>query len=114
MEQAPEPTPPAQPAPETTAPAASTATAVKPKPPRVDSLPPFRVLLHNDDVNEILYVVGTIQELTTLTREHAVLATLEAHRTGVTLLLTTHKERAELYRDQFKSKKLTVTIEPAT
>ena len=39
--------------------------------------------------------------------------TLEAHNAGVSLLLTTHKERAELYQDQFKSKGLTVTIEPA-
>jgi len=105
-------TPP--PAPLSDAPASATATAVKPAPPRVDSLPPFRVLLHNDDVNDMVYVVGTIQELTALTRELAVTAMLEAHRAGVTLLLTTHKERAELYRDQFKSKKLTVTIEPAT
>jgi hypothetical protein len=28
-------------------------------------------------------------------------------------VLVTHKERAELYVDQFKSKSLTVTIEPA-
>ena len=33
--------------------------------------------------------------------------------TGVALLLTTHKERAELYQEQFQSKGLTVTIEPA-
>jgi ATP-dependent Clp protease adapter protein ClpS len=39
--------------------------------------------------------------------------TREAHNTGVALLLVTHKERAELYVDQFKSKSLTVTIEPA-
>ena len=32
---------------------------------------------------------------------------------GVALLLVTHKERAELYADQFQSKGLTVTIEPA-
>jgi hypothetical protein len=36
----------------------------------------------------------------------------EADKTGVALLLTTHKERAELYKDQFESKGLTVTIEP--
>ena len=28
-------------------------------------------------------------------------------------LLTTHKEKAELYQEQFQSKGLTVTIEPA-
>ena len=37
----------------------------------------------------------------------------ELRARGTTLLLTTHKERAELYKDQFTSKGLTVTIEPA-
>jgi ATP-dependent Clp protease adapter protein ClpS len=55
----------------------------------------------------------TIVELTTLNEQDAKLRTLEAHETGVALLLTTHKERAELYKDQFESKGLTVTIEPA-
>ncbi len=37
----------------------------------------------------------------------------ELHETGVALLLTTHKELAELYKEQFQSKGLVVTIEPA-
>ena len=37
---------------------------------------------------------------------------LEAHRTGVSLLLSTHQEHAELLAEQFASKSLTVTIEP--
>ena len=45
--------------------------------------------------------------------QDAVLRTHECHETGVALLLVTHKERAELYREQFQSKNLTVTIEPA-
>src|SRR5437667_10852952 len=98
-----------------------TATATKPKraqktkpkqkPPQL--LPPWKVLLHNDDKNDMLFVVVTIMELTTLGEQDAKLRTLEAHETGVALLLTTHKERAELYKDQFESKGLTVTIEPA-
>ena len=82
-----------------------------PKPPQ--QLPPWKVLLHNDEKNEIMFVVRTIMELTALGEQTAKLRTLEAHTTGVALLLTTHKERAELYRDQFQSKGLTVTIEPA-
>jgi ATP-dependent Clp protease adaptor protein ClpS len=82
------------------------------KPPQ--PLPPYKVLLHNDDVNEVEFVVHTIVALTPLNTEDAVLRTLEAHETGVALLLTTHKERAELYREQFQSKGLTVTIEPAS
>jgi ATP-dependent Clp protease adaptor protein ClpS len=83
----------------------------KQKPPQ--PLPPWKVLLHNDDVNAMEFVVLSIVELTPLNEKDAVLRTLEAHETGVALLLTTHKERAELYMDQFTSKGLTVTIEAA-
>ena len=76
-------------------------------------LPPWKVLLHNDDKNDVFYVVETIVELTPLNEQDAKLRMLEAHETGVALLLTTHKERAELYKDQFQTKGLTVTIEPA-
>src|SRR5271163_4415050 len=83
--------------------------APKKSPPK--QLPPWKVLLHNDDKNPIEFVVLTIVELTPLNKEDAVQRTLEAHNNGLTLLLTTHKERAELYKDQFTSKGLTVTIE---
>jgi ATP-dependent Clp protease adaptor protein ClpS len=76
-------------------------------------LPPWKVLLHNDDKNDRLFVVNSIMELTPLNETDAVLRMKEADETGVALLLTTHKERAELYKDQFQSKGLTVTIEPA-
>ena len=91
-----------------------TSTTTKPRtsPPRVDKLPPFKVLLHNDDHSDMLDVVKAIVELTPLRKESAVQRMLEAHARGVSLLLTTHKERAELYREQFHSKRLTVTIEP--
>src|SRR3954470_14965608 len=85
-------------------------TKEKPKLPGM--LPPWKVLLHNDDKNEFLFVINTILELTPLKEQDAVLRTEEAHRTGVSLLLVTHKERAELYKDQFESKSLTVSIEP--
>lgn len=86
----------------------------KPKksPPR--QLPPWRVMLHNDDKNEFEDVVKTIRKLTTLSKEEAVLRTIEAHNTGVALLLVTHQERAELYVEQFTSCGLTATTEPAT
>lgn len=81
------------------------------KPPQ--PLPPWKVLLHNDDKNEMMFVVTTIVELTPLNEQDAALRTLEAHQEGVALLLTTHKERAELYLEQFQTKGLTVTIEAA-
>jgi ATP-dependent Clp protease adapter protein ClpS len=44
--------------------------------------------------------------------EEAVIRTLEAHESGLALLLVTHKERAELYVDQFGTFSITLTIEP--
>src|SRR5437016_2226340 len=85
--------------------------APKKRPPEM--LPPWKVLLHNDDRNDIYFVVLTIVELTPLNEDAAKQRTEEAHKTGVSLLLVTHKERAELYKDQFETKGLTVTIEPA-
>ena len=81
-------------------------------PPRVDVLPPYRVLLHNDEVTDAMYVVETLCDLTPLMPQRAAAVMLEAHRTGVALVLVTHLERAELYVDQFRSKKIRVTIEP--
>ena len=81
------------------------------KPPQ--PLPPWKVLLHNDDKNELGFVVRTVMELTPLNEQEAEQRTVEAHKSGLALLLTTHKERAELYQEQFTSKGLTVTIEPS-
>jgi ATP-dependent Clp protease adaptor protein ClpS len=93
---------------------ASTATkpAQKPAPTDPGRLPPYKVLLHNDDINDMGHVVLSILKVTTLSLEEAELKMIEAHRTGVALLLVTHKERAELYEEQFRSFGLTVTIEP--
>ncbi len=93
---------------------AATATKTRPAKPsrKVEHLPPWRVLLHNDDVNDQLYVVESITKITPLGLKDAARCMLEAHITGVSMLLVTHRERAELYKDQFHSKGLTVTIEP--
>ena len=89
--------------------------SVKPSPVRKPpaQLPPWKVLLHNDDVNDMQHVVDTLMELTPLGKQDAELRTVEANDTGVALILVTHKERAELYQEQFTTKQLTVTIEPA-
>jgi len=75
-------------------------------------LPPYKVLLHNDEVNTFEHVIRSIVQIAALQPEEAIVKALEAHETGVALLLVTHLERAELYADQFTSVKLTVTIEP--
>jgi ATP-dependent Clp protease adaptor protein ClpS len=75
-------------------------------------LPPWKVLLHNDDQNSMDQVVEIIYTLTPLNREQALARMQEAHNAGSALLLVTHRERAELYLEQFQSCRLTVTIEP--
>ncbi len=92
--------------------ATATATRPAPSPPRPRRLPPYRVLLHNDDVNDMLFVASAIVELARLTRPEALERMLEAHQQGLSLLLVTHREHAELLEEQFQSKGLTVTIEP--
>jgi ATP-dependent Clp protease adaptor protein ClpS len=95
----------------TAQPKKATKKVPKRKPPGY--LPPWKVLLHNDDKNPRDFVTITIVELTPLNKQEAEMRMMEADKTGVALLLVTHKERAELYQDQFQSKGLTVTIEPA-
>ena len=79
---------------------------------RCQQLPPFRVVLHNDDVNTFDHVIVTIVKLTPLEPTQAVERTLEAHETGCSTLLSTNRERAELYVEQFTSAGLIATCEP--
>lgn len=112
----PEESPASQPPPAAPAPTpARGSTEIQPAPvkPPNQPLPPWKVILHNDDVNELDYVIETIVVLTRVTEQDAMRLTLEAHEKGAALLLTTHRERAELFQQQFSSRKLTVSIEPA-
>ncbi len=89
-----------------------TITPQQSQPARVNHLPLWKVLLHNDDVNEAGFVVETILELTPLNAHDAMIRMVEAHKTGISMIMTTHREHAELLEEQFASKSLTVTIEP--
>src|SRR4051812_47756922 len=64
-------------------------TTVKKKPPQ--PLPPWKVLLHNSDEPTFDFVIDTITQLTPLNKQDAELRATEADKTGVALLLTTHK-----------------------
>jgi ATP-dependent Clp protease adaptor protein ClpS len=75
-------------------------------------LPQFRVLLHNDDINAMPFVVRTLTTFTPLNHMRATVVMLHAHRHGVALILITHRERAELYQVQIRGRGLRVTIEP--
>jgi ATP-dependent Clp protease adaptor protein ClpS len=77
-------------------------------------LPPYAVILHNDDVNEMLYVVHALLEsVPELSVEQATEIMLEAHHQGRAQVIVCPKERAELYRERLERRGLTATIEPA-
>jgi len=92
--------------------AAATATRPAPAPARPAVLPEWRVLLHNDDRNEMGYVVDMVVRIARLNLPAATRCMVEAHRKGLSLVTVTHRERAELLQEQFRSCSLTVTIEP--
>ena len=77
-------------------------------------LPLFSVILHNDDVHSMDFVMDALlKSVETLTPERAAEIMLEAHNTGKAVVVTCPLERAELYRDRLRSFGLGVTIEVA-
>ena len=75
--------------------------------------PRYKVLLHNDPVNTMEYVVGTLRQVVPLLREQdAIAVMLEAHNTGVGLVIVCDLEPAEFYSETLKSKGLSSSIEP--
>ena len=77
-----------------------------------DLLPPYAVILHNDDVNEMGYVVQSLlRSVPDLSPEQATEVMLEAHNHGRAVVIICPLEMAELYRDRLESCGLTATIE---
>ncbi|HJN93976.1 MAG TPA: ATP-dependent Clp protease adaptor ClpS [Dehalococcoidia bacterium] len=107
-------TPPRQPVP---TPSAPTPGPAAPAPRITDSvqpitLPPYSVMLHNDDVNSMDHVVhALLASVPELEPEEAVQIMITAHEGGVARVITCTLERAELYRERLESQGLTATIE---
>jgi len=76
-------------------------------------LPRYRVLLHNDDYNEMDYVVlMLLRTVTSLSQRQATQIMLHAHLFGVAEVIVCLKEQAEHYREGLERRGLTSTIEP--
>ncbi len=74
--------------------------------------PRYKVLLHNDPINSMDYVVTTLRQVVPqLSEQDAIKVMLEAHNTGVGLVIICDLEPAEFYCETLKSKGLTSTIE---
>ena len=75
--------------------------------------PRYKVLLHNDPVNTMDYVVKTLRQVVPqLSEQDAMSIMLETHNNGVGLVITCDLEPAEFYSESLKAKGLTSTIEP--
>ncbi len=74
--------------------------------------PRYKVLLHNDPVNTMEYVVKTLRQVVPqLSEQDAMAIMLETHETGIGLVIVCDLEPAEFYSESLKSKGLTSTIE---
>ena len=90
---------------------------------RVQRQPPYAVVLHNDDVNTMDFVVLVLRKVFGFTAEKCVELMLEAHEKGKAVVWVGPLEVAELKADQIHScggdparpgaDPLRVTLEPA-
>lgn len=77
-------------------------------------LPPYSVILHNDDHNSMDHVIAALlKSVSSLSTEEAINIMIEAHNTGRAVVITCPLEQAELYRDRIRSFGLGVSIEKA-
>ncbi|MBY0528040.1 MAG: ATP-dependent Clp protease adaptor ClpS [Gemmataceae bacterium] len=79
--------------------------------PRRRFLPRYKVILHHDAARELMFVVRTVMELTRFCRAEATHKMWEAHHCGRSVLLSTYRERAELFVEQFADRGLKVSME---
>jgi ATP-dependent Clp protease adapter protein ClpS len=79
---------------------------------RPGPLPRWQLVLVNNENADLMLVVRAIMELTRYCREEATHKMWKAHHCGKAILLMTHRERAELYVEQFAHLGLVVKVEP--
>ena len=74
--------------------------------------PKYKVLLHNDPVNSMEYVTVALRQVVPqLSEQDAISIMLEAHNTGVGLVIVCDLEPAEFYSESLKSKGISSSIE---
>jgi ATP-dependent Clp protease adaptor protein ClpS len=77
-------------------------------------LPLYAVVLHNDDVNSMDFVVQVLlTSVPSLTEPEAVKIMLEAHNEGKAVVIVCVYEQAEMYRDRVRSYGIACTVEKA-
>lgn len=65
--------------------------------------PRYRVLIHNDDITSMGFVIHVLTEIFHLNLQKAYEVMMEAHESGVALVVVESLEEAELHVDQARS-----------
>jgi len=86
------------------APARTAAVAPASGDARPKHLPPYAVILHNDDKNTFEFVIETLAKVFHYDEQRAVQLTMEAHRAGRAAVWLGAKEHAELKVEQIRSR----------
>jgi ATP-dependent Clp protease adaptor protein ClpS len=71
----------------------------------------WHVLVWNDPVNLMSYVVFVFMKVLAVPKEKATRLMLEVHHQGKSIVATETREKAELYHQQLQSHGLMVTLE---
>jgi ATP-dependent Clp protease adaptor protein ClpS len=80
---------------------------------RTQLLPPYKVILFNDDHNEMGDVVfALLHSVNNLSQQEAEYIMLTAHLTGSAVVIVCPKEAAEYYQERLVGYGLMATIEP--
>jgi ATP-dependent Clp protease adaptor protein ClpS len=66
-------------------------------------LPPYHVLLHNDDHHSLEFVIAVLREVFRFDLEQAFQLTRQAHDSGRAIVYTGAKERAEFKAEQIRT-----------
>lgn len=72
----------------------------------------WAVIVWNDPVNLMTYVVFVFMKVLGFTKERATKHMLEVHHRGKSCVAVETREKAELYHQQIQSRGLIVTIQP--
>lgn len=89
----------------------STQTIETPKKTPPKTMKPWKVIVHNDDINTYEHVIISFMQILKLEPQVAFQKTVEVDKEGLSIVAITHKEHAELLQEQLQSRTLTVTIE---
>ena len=75
-------------------------------------IPMYKLILHNDDVNDMVSVTLALRQVLGLAMDAAYELMLTAHTQGLALAAVEPLEHAELHAEQLRATLLIVTIEP--